>query len=88
MSQRLIDNFNILKNEWPLCEILNITWADLYYTDGMATDAVFKIQFHQGGLYMTTVYVKDDGSYYLTIDNIVIKKAIQKWVDTVKDQTN
>ena len=37
---------------------------------------------------MTTVYVKDDGSYYLTIDNIVIKKAIKKWIDTVKDQTN
>lgn len=87
-GQRLIDKFNILKNEWPLCEISNISGTDLYYTDGMAADAMFKIQFHQGEFYITTVYVKEDGTYYLTVDNIVIKLAIKKWIDTVKDQTN
>ena len=86
-GQRLIDNFNILKNEWPLCEISNISGTDLYYTDGMAADAMFKIQFHQGEFYITTVYVKEDGTYYLTVDNIVVKKAIKNWIDTVKDQT-
>ena len=88
IGHRLIEHFNILKNEWPLCEISNISGTDLYYTDGMAADAMFKIQFHQGGFYITTVYVKEDGTYYLTIDSIIVKKAIKKWIDTVKDQTN
>lgn len=86
-GQRLIDNFNILKNEWPFSEISKINGADLYYTDGMAADAMFKIQFYQGEFYITTVYIKEDGTYYLTVDNIAIKLAIKNWIDNVKDQT-
>lgn len=84
MGQRLMDSFHLLKNEWPTCEINAIDKADNYYTDGMATDSIFKIQFYQAGLYLTSIYVKNDGTYYQTIDNILIKKIISKWVNTVK----
>ena len=86
-GQKLIDNFAKLQAVWPNCEIGSVTANDTYYTDGMAADALFKIQFFQEGLYTTTVYFKENGNFYLTMSSVLVKKIVTDWIEEVMRQT-
>lgn len=84
LGLKLKGEFAKLKTAWPDCKLDEVNGVDLYYTDGMSTGAIFKVLFYQSGLYITTVYIKDDGTFYSTMSNILIKNIVIKWIETVK----
>jgi len=84
IGDKLRNNFTRLKAIWPECEIGEVTASDLYYSDGMSQGAIFKILFYQGRLYITTVYIKNNGTFYSTMGNIAIKNIIIKWIESIK----
>ena len=53
LSKQLEANFAMLQEGWPECKMDSICGTDLYYTDGLAEEAVFKIEFKQKSLYVT-----------------------------------
>jgi len=76
----LQDNFSIFQESFPDAKMADVEEIDVFYTDGMAKDAKFKIMISQQDIYLSTVYVKDDGEWFMTMDSIVIKKAMRAWV--------
>jgi len=80
----LQDNFKLLQNEFPQATLENIFVIDILETDGMATEAKFKIVVSQHDIFLTTVYVRDDGGWFMTADSILVKKALKTWIESVK----
>ena len=76
----LREKFSLLESEYPEAKLEDVTATDVYYTDGMAADAKFKIVFSKHEKYLTTVYVKDDGGWFSTVENYVIKLAMKAWI--------
>ena len=76
----LQDNFSIFQESFPDAKMGSVEEIDVFYTDGMAKDAKFKIMISQQDIYLSTVYVKEDGEWFMTMDSIVIKKAMRAWV--------
>lgn len=81
----LREKFSLLKLAYPEIVIDEISGADIVYTDGLAGEAKFKIIFTINKSYITTVYVKDDGAWFSTVDNYVIKKAMKAWIEAVSN---
>ena len=86
ISDELKLNFDKLQVKWHGCELENVTGADIYYTDGMAEGAAFKIIFKQRTIYITTVFIMKNGDWFSTDHktNILIKTAINGWIDRVR----
>ena len=80
----LREKFSLLKLAYET-SIDEISGADIVYTDGLAAEAKFKIIFTINKSYITTVYVKDDGAWFSTVDNYVIKKAMKAWIEAVSN---
>ena len=80
----LQDNFKLLQNEFPQAAMDTIYAIDLIETDGMATEAKFKITVSQHDIFLTTVYVRDDGGWFMTADSILVKKAMKAWIESLK----
>ena len=76
-------NFTILQKDYPDAILDTVKSDDVFNTDGMAGEAKFKIIFIQQRQFLTTVYVKDDGSWFMTADSIVIKKKMRDWIESV-----
>ena len=76
----LQDNFSIFQESFPDAKIGDVEDIDVFYTDGMAKDAKFKIMISQQDIYLSTIYVKDDGEWFMSMDSVVIKKAMRAWV--------
>jgi len=79
----LQEKFSLLESEYPEAKLEDVTATDVYYTDGMAQDAKFKIVFSKHEKYLTTVYIKDDGGWFSTVENYVIKLAMKAWIQAV-----
>jgi hypothetical protein len=90
LSKQLEANFAMLQERWPECKMDIIKPIDLYYTDGLASEAVFKIEFKQKSLYITTVYIMKDGDWFSSDykTNILIKNAVNTWIEEVKSNTS
>ena len=80
----LQDNFKLLQNEFPQATMENIFAIDILETDGMATEAKFKIVVSHHDIFLTTVYVRNDGGWFMTADSIVIKKAMKTWIESLR----
>jgi hypothetical protein len=76
----LQDNFSIFQESFPDAKMGDVEGVDIFYTEGMAKDAKFKIMVSQENIYLSTIYVKDDGEWFMTMDSVVIKKAMRTWV--------
>ena len=76
----LQDNFPTFQESFPDAKMADVEEVDVFYTDGMAKDAKFKIMISQQGIYLSTVYVKDDGEWFMSMDSVLIKKAMRTWV--------
>jgi len=83
----LQEKISLLKLIYPEVALYEITSADIYYTDGLAVDAKFKISFSNLGKYMTTVYVNPDGTWFSTVDSFLVKKAMTDWIKEVNLMT-
>lgn len=70
----------MFQESFPDAKIGDVEDIDVFYTDGMAKDAKFKIMISQQGVYLSTVYVKEDGEWFMTMDSVVIKKTMRAWV--------
>jgi hypothetical protein len=90
LSKQLEANFAMLQEGWPECKMHSICGSDLYYTDGLAQEAVFKIEFKQKSLYITTVYIMKDGDWFSSDykTNILVKKAVNDWIEGIKSNTS
>lgn len=86
VSDELQLNFDKLQLMWPNCSLDSVCGTDMYYTDGAADGAAFKITFKQGALYITTVYVMKNGDWFSSDyrTNILIKTTVNKWIDRVR----
>ena len=80
----LQNNFKHIKKEFPEAKMENILAIDVLSTDGMATDAMFKIIFTHHGIFLTTVYVNNDGGWFMTADSILVKNAMKSWIQTTR----
>ena len=76
----LQDNFSMFQESFPDAKIGDVEDIDVFYTDGMAKDSKFKIMVSQEDIYLSTIYVKDDGEWFMTMDSVLIKKAMRAWV--------
>jgi len=56
----------------------------------LAQEAVFKIEFKQKSLYITTVYIMKDGDWFSSDykTNILVKKAVNDWIEGIKSNTS
>ena len=86
ISDELKVKFAKLQELWPWCEMEEVSGTDMYYTDGAAQDAAFKITFKQRSIYITTVFIMKNGDWFSTDykTNILIKTAINDWIDRVR----
>jgi len=83
----LREKISLLKLIYPEIALYEISSADIYYTDGLAVDAKFKISFLSNGKYITTVYVNANGSWFSTVDSLLVKKAMTDWIQEVNLMT-
>lgn len=79
----LREKFSILKRDYPDAILEDIVSSDIVYTDGLAAEAKFKIVFSIYGKYITTIFIKDDGSWFSTVGSATVKKAIRDWIQSV-----
>jgi hypothetical protein len=79
----LREKINLLKLIYPEIALYEVSSADIYYTDGLAVDAKFKISFLSDGKYVSTVYIKTDGTWFSTVDSPPVKKAMTDWIQEV-----
>ena len=70
----------MFQESFPDAKMADVEEVDVFYTDGMAKDAKFKIMISQQNIYLSTIYVKEDGEWFMTMDSIIIKKAMRAWV--------
>jgi hypothetical protein len=86
LSKQLEANFAMLQERWPECKMDSICGTDLYYTDGLASEAAFKIEFKQKSLYITTVFILKDGDWFSSDykTNILIKNEVNAWIEEIK----
>jgi hypothetical protein len=60
--------FTKLAQQFSYIQILNITPTDLFYSDGISKDAVFKIVIYAPDSNLCVGYVWDDGRFILLGD--------------------
>lgn len=75
--------FSLLQADYPDATMENVLAIDILQTEGLALGAKFKIVFTQGEVFLTTVYVMDDGVWFMSVNSAAIKKAMRAWVTTV-----
>ena len=90
LSKQLEANFAMLQEAWPECKMYSISGSDLYYTDGLASESVFKIEFKQKSLYITTIYIMKDGDWFSSDykTNTIIKNVVNEWIEKIKSNTS
>ena len=77
------EDIQILLEKWPDAKMYFITELDIFNTDGMAEGSKFKIEFIQNDVYISSVYIKENGLWFSTVDNFMIKKIMQCWITTI-----
>ena len=83
----LREKISLLKLIYPEIALYEVSSADIYYTDGLAVDAKFKISFLSYGKYISTVYVKADGTWFSSVASLLVKKAMTDWIQEVNLMT-
>ena len=85
LSKKLKEDHEILKNKCDIFEIKDITGTDLYYTDGQAQGADFKIECSlKDTNYMRTIYVWPSGKCWCSSNDKKIQDIINEWIEQVK----
>lgn len=74
------DDINFLLNKWPESKLYTISQLDLHNTEGLAEGSKFKIEFIQNGTYVASVYIKENGEWFSTVENSMIKMAMKSWM--------
>lgn len=75
--------FSLLQADYPDATMEHVLAIDILQTEGLALGAKFKIVFTQGKEFLTTVYVMDDGVWFMSVNSATIKKAMRAWVREV-----
>jgi hypothetical protein len=61
-----------------------ITGTDLFYTDGAAEGAEYKIYLYKTGYYNYNIYVRKDGTWFCLNETDMLKKWIALWLESIK----
>ena len=86
LSKNLRDNCELLKSKCDNFDIKDITGTDLYYTDGSAQGADFKIKLSlKGTNYIRYVYIWPSGEWYSASSDPRIKETVDQWINEVKN---
>ena len=88
LSKKLRDNHEFLKSKCDNFHIKDITGTDMYYTDGSAQGADFKIELSlKGTNYMRYVYIWPSGDWYSASNDPRVKEVIDQWIEQVKNMS-
>jgi hypothetical protein len=60
-----------------------ITGTDLFYTDGAAEGAEYKIHLYKTG-YHHTIYIKKNGTWFCINETDMLKKWMSLWLESIK----
>lgn len=75
------DDIEILLKKWPESKLYaHISQLDLQNTEGLAEGSKFKLEFIQNGTYVASVYIKETGEWFSTVENSMIKMAMKSWM--------
>jgi len=86
LSKKLKENAEFLKSKCDKFNIKEVSSADLYYSDGAATGADFKIELGlKGTNYIRYIYVWPSGKWVSMSNNEDVKKLITEWIEQVKN---
>ena len=61
-----------------------ITGVDLFYTDGAAQEAEYKIYLYKTKEYHYTIYIKKDGTWFCLNETDMLKKWMALWLESIK----
>jgi hypothetical protein len=64
--------------------VSEITGADLFYTDGAAEDAEYKIYLYKTKEYHHTIYIKKDGAWFCINETDMLKKWMSLWLESIR----
>jgi len=63
--------------------VSEITGADLFYTDGAADEAEYKIYLYKTKEYHHTIYIKKDGTWFCINETDMLKKWMSLWLESI-----
>jgi hypothetical protein len=61
-----------------------ITGTDLFYTDGAAEGAEYKIYLYKTGYYNYNIYVRKDGTWFCLNETDMLKKWMTLWLESIR----
>lgn len=63
--------------------VSEITGTDLFYTDGAAQGAEYKIYLYKTGYYNYNIYVRTDGTWFCLNETDMLKKWMALWLESI-----
>jgi len=63
--------------------VTEITGVDLFYTDGAAQDAEYKIYLYKTLEYHHTIYIKKNGTWFCINETDMLKKWMSLWLESI-----
>jgi len=63
--------------------VSEITGTDLFYTDGAAQGAEYKVYLYKTGYYNYNIYVRKDGTWFCLNETDMLKKWMTLWLESI-----